>query len=116
MSDFAQTVKQQADIVKIVGEYGSDELAGPYVLSRDLYDNTSGSYFDFSVFKQFPLWKESQKLEFRSEFFNLFNTPQFNNPNGSIGSTAAGTITSAGDKVFFHRTSRQIQFAMKLYF
>jgi hypothetical protein len=71
---------------------------------------------DFSVFKQFPLWRESQKLEFRSEFFNLLNTPQFNNPNSSIGSTGAGTITSAGDKVFFQRTSRQIQFAMKIYF
>jgi putative ABC transport system permease protein len=34
----------------IVGTYDSDELAGPYVVSRDLYANTSGSYFDFSVF------------------------------------------------------------------
>jgi putative ABC transport system permease protein len=34
----------------IVGTYSSDELAGPYVVSRDLYANTSGSYFDFSVF------------------------------------------------------------------
>src|SRR5206468_84119 len=63
---------------------------------------------DFSVFKQFPLWREGQKLEFRSEFFNLLNTPQFNNPNGSIGSTGAGTITSAGDKVFFQRTPRSV--------
>jgi len=36
--------------LKIVGTYGSDELAGPYVVSRDLYANTSGSYFDFSDF------------------------------------------------------------------
>ncbi len=36
--------------LKIVGTYSSDELAGPYVVSRDLYANTSGSYFDFSVF------------------------------------------------------------------
>ena len=34
----------------VVGSYGSDELAGPYTVSRDLYANTSGSYFDFSVF------------------------------------------------------------------
>ncbi|MEO7369719.1 MAG: FtsX-like permease family protein [Ilumatobacteraceae bacterium] len=34
----------------IVGTYSSDELAGGYVVSRDLYANTSGSYFDFSVF------------------------------------------------------------------
>jgi len=36
--------------LKIVGTYSSDELAGKYVVSRDLYANTSGSYFDFSVF------------------------------------------------------------------
>ena len=34
----------------IVGTYSSDELAGSYVLNRGLYANTSGSYFDFSVF------------------------------------------------------------------
>ena len=36
--------------MKIVGTYSSDELAGKYVVSRALYANTSGSYFDFSVF------------------------------------------------------------------
>jgi putative ABC transport system permease protein len=34
----------------IVGTYSSDELAGSYVINRGLYANTSGSYFDFSVF------------------------------------------------------------------
>jgi putative ABC transport system permease protein len=34
----------------IVGTYSSDELAGSYVINRALYANTSGSYFDFSVF------------------------------------------------------------------
>ena len=36
--------------LKVVGTYSSDELAGPYVVTRDLYANASGSYFDFSVF------------------------------------------------------------------
>jgi putative ABC transport system permease protein len=36
--------------LNVVGTYSHDELAGAYVISRDLYDNTSGSYFDFSVF------------------------------------------------------------------
>jgi putative ABC transport system permease protein len=36
--------------LKIVGTYSSDELAGGYVLNRALYANTSGGYFDFSVF------------------------------------------------------------------
>ncbi|MEY2553179.1 MAG: putative transport system permease protein, partial [Ilumatobacteraceae bacterium] len=34
----------------IIGTYSSDELAGSYVINRALYANTSGSYFDFSVF------------------------------------------------------------------
>jgi putative ABC transport system permease protein len=36
--------------LKIVGTYSSDELAGGYVLNRALYADTSGGYFDFSVF------------------------------------------------------------------
>jgi putative ABC transport system permease protein len=34
----------------IVGTYKSDELAGDYVIDRALYANSSGAYFDFSVF------------------------------------------------------------------
>jgi hypothetical protein len=55
-------------------------------------------------------------LQFRVETFNLFNTPQFNNPNVSIGSAIAGTISSAGRPADFSRTSRQIQLALKFYF
>ncbi|HEY0518083.1 MAG TPA: FtsX-like permease family protein [Ilumatobacteraceae bacterium] len=36
--------------LKIIGTYSSDELAGGYVINRGLYANTSGNYFDFSVF------------------------------------------------------------------
>ncbi len=28
---------------------------------------------DFSIFRQFPLWSENRRLEFRAETFNLFN-------------------------------------------
>jgi hypothetical protein len=55
-------------------------------------------------------------LEFRAELFNISNTPQFNNPNASIGSANAGIISSAGSPQTFQRTSRQVQMAMKLYF
>jgi hypothetical protein len=72
---------------------------------------------DLSVFKHFQLGKsETRRLEYRAELFNLFNTPQFNTPNASIGSTAAGTISSAGEPIFFQRTSRQVQMALKFYF
>jgi hypothetical protein len=73
--------------------------------------------FDVSLMKHFRLGaSERHRLEFRSEFFNIFNTPQFNAPAAAIGSATAGTISSAGDTGFFQRTSRQIQFALKVYF
>jgi hypothetical protein len=67
---------------------------------------------DLSLFKQFFL-NERWKLEFRSEFFNSFNHPNFTNPNSSITPTQ---LASFG-RVFNTVTDpREIQFAMKLYF
>jgi hypothetical protein len=44
---------------------------------------------DFSVFKIISL-HEAGDLELRSEFLNLFDTPQFNNPGNSVGTGAFG--------------------------
>jgi hypothetical protein len=64
--------------------------------------------FDFSVFKNIPI-TERTRLQFRTEFFNLFNRPNFNNPEGSLTSGTFGQITSAGN-------AREIQFALKFMF
>lgn len=71
---------------------------------------------DLSLFKSFPLGKDNRRLQFRAEAFNVFNTPQFNNPDSRIGFGEVGRITSAGNPPIFQRTSRQIQLALKLYF
>jgi hypothetical protein len=73
---------------------------------------------DYSLVKNFQFLVADRKtaLQFRAEAFNLFNTPQFNQPNASIGSPQAGIITSAGDKILLFRTSRQIQMALVLRF
>ena len=71
--------------------------------------------FDLSLFKGFRL-AEKRRLEFRAEAFNALNTPQFNNPNASIGFAGVGRITSAGSPAVYQRTSRQVQLALKLYF
>jgi hypothetical protein len=79
---------------------------------------------DFSLFKQFVL-TERFRLEFRSEFFNLTNHPNFSNPGlagngvvaapGSLDYTSGsfGKITSTRDG---QNDQREIQFALKLYF
>jgi hypothetical protein len=63
---------------------------------------------DLMIGKTFRI-KERQTLEFRAEVFNVTNTPAFNNPNGSFGASAFGTITSAGNP-------RDFEFALKFHF
>ncbi len=80
------------------GNFGRNVLYGP-----GLYN------VDFSAFKNFSI-KERATLQFRSEFFNLLNTPAFSNPNATITNSNFGTITSTKSD------NRQIQFALKLLF
>lgn len=67
--------------------------------------------FDLSVSKSFRLpFGESHQLLFRTEFFNAFNTPQFSNPGGSLGTGTFGRVTSTA------LDNRQIQLALKYSF
>ena len=70
---------------------------------------------DFSVFKNTHL-SESKVLQLRAEFFNLFNTPQFNNPSATVGTTTFGKVSSAGTEPLFQRLERQVQLAAKINF
>jgi hypothetical protein len=77
--------------------------------------------FDFSVFKAFQL-TERFSLQFRSEFFNILNHPNFNAPGfGGNGVVSVSNSTNFNSSNFGEigstRTSpRQIQFALKLYY
>ncbi len=68
--------------------------------------------WDFSVFKNFPLTKEGRaNLQFRSEFFNIFNRTQFGYPGQTQGQNGSfGVITSQVND------PRLVQFALRLNF
>lgn len=63
---------------------------------------------DLAVVRRVPLPTRAV-LEIRGEAFNVTNTPPLGAPNGTFGSPAFGTITTAGDP-------RVIQLAAKLLF
>jgi hypothetical protein len=72
--------------------------------------------FDFAVFKKLLLQPEGRVgLEFRVEFFNLFNRPQFAPPNTTCctaNNAAFGFVTSTAQGT----NPRLIQFALKFFF
>jgi hypothetical protein len=72
---------------------------------------------DMALMKMTPI-REGQQLEFRTEFFNIFNHPNFAAPNATFatGSTTFGTISSPFGTSIGFGTSRQIQFALKYMF
>jgi hypothetical protein len=82
---------------------------------------------DFSIIKRFP-FGESRSIEFRAEFFNLFNHVNFANPISNLNAFASsggsidpntGQIINPGDFGRITSTSnnpRLIQFALKLNF
>ena len=82
---------------------------------RNILQGPGTKTVDFSFFKNTHL-TESKVLQLRAEFFNLLNTPQFNNPAATAGSAAIGTISSAGSESTFQRIERQVQLAAKINF
>ncbi len=62
---------------------------------------------DMALVKHTKLWEQTD-LEFRAEMFDVTNTPEFAQPNGSFGSAAFGSITSTTTD------PRVMQFALRL--
>jgi len=78
------------------GTCGVGTVRGPWLSSLDL-----------SFLKQFVI-TERTRLEFRSEFINLTNTPILNSPSTGLGSSLGLLQSSQGP--------RNIQFGLKLYY
>jgi hypothetical protein len=69
--------------------------------------------FDLVLQKNFKIF-ESHQIEFRSEFFNLFNHPNFGLPGG--GSSAAVDVPGGAAITNTSTDNRQIEFALKYTF
>jgi outer membrane receptor protein involved in Fe transport len=65
---------------------------------------------DFGLGKDVPLFWEGHRLQFRGEFFNLFNRVNFANPNNNLSSAQFGRITGTAG------APRVIQFGLKYVF
>jgi hypothetical protein len=92
----------------LVGTAGRNSLYGPGLKT-----------VDFSAFKNFNL-REHLRLQFRAEFFNILNHPNFaapnflNDSNNSIFDSTGGRIGNAGVIGSTSTSSRQIQLGLKL--
>jgi hypothetical protein len=83
---------------------------------------------DFSIFRGFPIGEGGKRLEFRTEFFNLTNTPMWGLPNHDIAGNNFGRTTVVGSDNRTSETSgtgktrdagsgeRQIRFRLRFQF
>ena len=86
------------------GTAGRNLVAGPGVHNLDIatYKNFDTRWLGGKS----NLFGELSSFQFRAEFYNILNHPQFDQVNGNLTDSAFGQITRA-------RTPRQIQFALK---
>jgi hypothetical protein len=86
---------------------------GPFTYGnagRNIVNGPGITNWDFAIYRDFPIKGETNRLQFRAEFFNLANHPIFAQPGGTAGTPNFGAI---GATAF---DSREIQFGLKLYF
>jgi hypothetical protein len=100
ISEFFNTAAFTPQTFGTAGDEQRNPLHGPHL-----------RYFNFSAAKEIPI-RENLRLQLRSEFFNITNTPSFSVPNAAMGTQGFGTISSTSQ--FY--TPREIQFAAKLTF
>ena len=97
-----------------VGTSGRNPFYGPALIN-----------YDMSAVKSFRLWNEASALQFRADFFNIFNHTNFANPDHNQADKTFGqiiqtvgtvTATSVGTTAGPFGGPRQIQLALRLTF
>jgi hypothetical protein len=96
--DFLSPVCTEVGSISRDGNLGRNTFPGPGIAN-----------FDFSLFKKIPLGSESRYLQFRAEFFNIFNRTNLEPPDANLTDGTFGLSLAARDP-------REIQFGLKLFF
>ena len=73
---------------EILGQFGNAK--------RRFFSGPGINNWDMALAKDVP-FTESKSLEFRIEFFNIFNHAQFATPSGLINGGSFGVVTNAND-------------------
>jgi len=97
VSQWFNTAAFAAPAFGLFGNCGTGIIRGPR-------ENT----WNWAMYKSFPV-RERVKLQFRSEFFNIWNHPSFSSVSTGFGSPNFGQVTGALEP-------RQIEFALRLDF
>ncbi|MGF7179819.1 TonB-dependent receptor domain-containing protein [Tunturiibacter psychrotolerans] len=96
-----------------VGNVPGAPLASPFGnLARNAFRNTAFYQTDLSLNKKFSTPVDSLKIEFRTEFYNIFNHTNLYLP-GTIGGTN-GQTASTGGQITSTFEPRIIQFGLKV--
>ncbi|MBM3815140.1 MAG: TonB-dependent receptor [Acidimicrobiia bacterium] len=87
---------------------GNSRQLGPFFVSPELRQGTLGrnvlrgfpaQQLDLAVRRRFDLSRGAH-LQFRAEFFNLFNHPNFADPNGLLGAVTVSGVLVANSATF----------------
>ena len=111
-STIGQWINPAAFSVPAIGTFGD--------APRDVARGPGAWQMDLGTAKRIPL-SEKARLEFRAEFFNVFNHPQYGLPQATFGVQGFGTITQTVNTTtpvspIGAGTPREIQFAAKVAF
>lgn len=103
---------QQAGVFPGAGQFGS--------LGRNTFKGPKYKNFDFSLTKR-TNFSDNTALEFRAEFFNLFNRPAFALPDNNLSSPTFGQFSrtpdvASGSPKIASGSPRVVQFGLKLIF
>lgn len=97
---FNRAAFQQLNPATQAGQFGNE--------GRNIVQGPGLQEWDFSTFKNIPI-HESKSLQFRAEFFNVFNHANFRLPDNDISSPTFGEISES-------LPGRLVQLALKFYF